>query len=100
MVLWDLQLVIEFPPGASILIPSAAIYHSNTSINPEERRYSFTQFSAGGLFRWVDNGFRTMKLHVKDMSKEEMECFKNNLSEQLQTGLSLYSIWDYTKSVQ
>ncbi|KII87535.1 hypothetical protein PLICRDRAFT_112987, partial [Plicaturopsis crispa FD-325 SS-3] len=60
-VLWDLGLVIEFPPGATILIPSAVLKHSNTSIRPGETRYSFTQYCAGGLFRWVYNGFRTDK---------------------------------------
>ncbi|KJA12682.1 hypothetical protein HYPSUDRAFT_210239 [Hypholoma sublateritium FD-334 SS-4] len=24
-----------------------------------EKRASFTQYSAGGLFRWVDNGYKT-----------------------------------------
>ncbi|KAJ7054565.1 hypothetical protein C8F01DRAFT_1221296 [Mycena amicta] len=29
LILWDLRLVIEFPPGALILIPSATLSHSN-----------------------------------------------------------------------
>ncbi|KAJ7301490.1 hypothetical protein DFH08DRAFT_993725 [Mycena albidolilacea] len=59
LVLWDLRLIIRFPPGSTILIPSALLRHSNIGIGPNERRYSFTQYSAAGLFRWVDNGFRT-----------------------------------------
>jgi hypothetical protein len=59
LVLWDLRLIIHFPPGSTILIPSAILRHSNIGIGPNERRYSFTQYSAAGLFRWVDNGFRT-----------------------------------------
>lgn len=51
IVLWDLGLVIEFPPGSTILIPSAAIAHSNTPVACHENRASFTQFTAGGLFR-------------------------------------------------
>ncbi|KAK7433620.1 hypothetical protein VKT23_020675 [Stygiomarasmius scandens] len=51
LILWDLGLVIEFPPGATILIPSAYLKHSNTTIGPGERRYSFTQYTAGGIFR-------------------------------------------------
>ncbi|KAF4584794.1 hypothetical protein EYR38_002025 [Pleurotus pulmonarius] len=57
LVLWDLRVVIRFPPGSTLLIPSALIRHSNTSIGAGERRYSVAQYSAGGLFRWVDNGF-------------------------------------------
>ncbi|KAI0628282.1 hypothetical protein C8Q77DRAFT_1068206, partial [Trametes polyzona] len=61
LLLWDLNIMIEFPPGALILIPSAILRHSNTSIGEDERRYSFTQYSAGGLFRWVECGCRTQK---------------------------------------
>jgi hypothetical protein len=61
LVLWELGLVVEFPPGSTILIPSATISHCNTSIQPGETRYSMTQYCAGGLFRWVEFGFRTKK---------------------------------------
>ncbi|KAJ7898755.1 hypothetical protein B0H13DRAFT_2234274 [Mycena leptocephala] len=61
LVLWDLNLVVEFPAGALILLPSATIAHSNVPVQEGERRVSFTQFSAGGIFRYVDNGFRTVE---------------------------------------
>ncbi|KAI0039278.1 hypothetical protein FA95DRAFT_1612697 [Auriscalpium vulgare] len=32
LVLWDLKLVIKFPPGSMILIPSAILTHSNTPV--------------------------------------------------------------------
>lgn len=57
LVLWDLKYVVRFPPGSTIIIPSAMIRHSNTPIGTDETRYSYAQYSAGGLFRWVDNGF-------------------------------------------
>ncbi|KAF4586922.1 hypothetical protein EYR40_010939 [Pleurotus pulmonarius] len=44
------------PPGATLLIPSALVQHSNLPIQNGERQYSMTQYSAGGLFRWVRNG--------------------------------------------
>lgn len=59
LILWDLKLVIEFPSGSTILIPSATLIHSNVPVQDGEQRASFTQYSSGGLFRWVDNGFRT-----------------------------------------
>ncbi|KAJ7038729.1 hypothetical protein C8F04DRAFT_950891, partial [Mycena alexandri] len=46
LILWDLKLIIRFPPGASILIPSAILRHANVKIQPGERRYSFTQTTA------------------------------------------------------
>jgi hypothetical protein len=47
LVLWDLQLVIEFPPGSTILLPSVVIRHSNVAIQKGKERYSFTQYTAG-----------------------------------------------------
>jgi hypothetical protein len=46
LVLWDLKIVIEFPPGSTILISSGAIRHSNIAIRQSETRYSFTQYTA------------------------------------------------------
>nr|GAT52793.1 predicted protein [Mycena chlorophos] len=56
LILWDLKRFIRFPPGATIAIPSALLRHSNVQIQQDETRYSFTQFAAGGLFRFVENG--------------------------------------------
>jgi hypothetical protein len=53
MVLWDLDLAIEFPPYSTIFLPSTIITHSNTAIGSTERRSSITQYNAAGLFRWV-----------------------------------------------
>ena len=54
LVLWDFQLVVRFPPGSTILIPSALLCHSNTPIQPGEKRHSIVQYVAGGVARWVD----------------------------------------------
>ncbi|KAJ7055502.1 hypothetical protein C8F01DRAFT_1211582 [Mycena amicta] len=51
LILWDLRLVIRFPPGSTIFIPSALLLHSNSPIQAGETRSSFVQYSAGGLFR-------------------------------------------------
>ncbi len=63
IILWDAKLIIEFPPGATILIPSAILRHSNVAVADGETRYSLTQYFAGGLFRWVKCGFRTLKAY-------------------------------------
>lgn len=57
LYLVELGLIIEFPPGSVILIPSSTVRHGNTPIADHETRYSFTLFAAGGLFRWVDHGY-------------------------------------------
>ncbi|KAK1217404.1 hypothetical protein PQX77_019944 [Marasmius sp. AFHP31] len=59
LILWELKLVIDFPPGSTVLIPSAVITHSNTRIAEGDERTSFTQYTAGAIFRWVDNGGMT-----------------------------------------
>ncbi|EJF56443.1 hypothetical protein DICSQDRAFT_71517, partial [Dichomitus squalens LYAD-421 SS1] len=62
LILWDLRLIIEFPPGTTILIPSAILRHSNAPLaSPEETRHAFIQYSAGGLFRWSECGHQTQK---------------------------------------
>ncbi|KAF5335441.1 hypothetical protein D9758_017826 [Tetrapyrgos nigripes] len=70
LVLWDLKLVIDFPAGSTILIPSAYLRHSNTVISPREKRYSFTQYTAGAIFRYVEDGMRT---HASMSAKERKE---------------------------
>ncbi|KAM6490140.1 hypothetical protein JOM56_014459, partial [Amanita muscaria] len=66
LVLWDLGLVVEFPAGLTILIPSTLIVHSNTSIQPQETHFSIVHYAAGGLFQWVQNGCMTDKT-LKEM---------------------------------
>ncbi len=70
LFLRQLRLVIEFPPYATIHIPSAILRHGNVPIQEGETRTSVTQYAAGGLFRWVDYGFRTWKtLEEQDPAK-------------------------------
>ncbi|KAH9899134.1 hypothetical protein C8Q73DRAFT_604051, partial [Cubamyces lactineus] len=56
IVLWNLKKVIEFPPAATIFIPSAVIEHFNLAVEPGDQRLSITQYTAGALFRWVKAG--------------------------------------------
>ena len=45
LVLWDLKVVLEFPPYSTIFIPSAIVMHSNTTVAEGETRYSVTQYT-------------------------------------------------------
>lgn len=58
LVLFELGIYIDFPPGATILLSSACFLHGNVPIRPGERRFSFTQFSAGALMQWTAYGFK------------------------------------------
>ncbi|KAJ7105440.1 hypothetical protein C8R43DRAFT_906657 [Mycena crocata] len=68
----QLKLVIDFPSGASMLIPSVFITHGNTPIQPHETRFSFTQYAAGGLMRWVKYGFRSSKSVLATLGGSEL----------------------------
>ncbi|KIK54319.1 hypothetical protein GYMLUDRAFT_140054, partial [Collybiopsis luxurians FD-317 M1] len=59
LILWELKLVINFPHGTTILIPSAVIMHSNMPVVKGDVRISFTQYTAGGILHWVENGCMT-----------------------------------------
>lgn len=90
LVLSDLQLVIEFPPGSLILIPSATLTHSNLPVGEGECRASFTQYCGGNLFRYIDNGFRTEKQFAKEdpLGYRQMCALK---ASRWQEGLDLLS---------
>ncbi|KAJ4478729.1 hypothetical protein C8J55DRAFT_430042, partial [Lentinula edodes] len=59
LILWDFKLILEFPPGATILLPSALIRHSNLPVAVGETRISVTQYTAGGVRQWLEYGGRT-----------------------------------------
>jgi len=72
LVLWDLGIVVRFPPGATALIPSALVHHSNAGIASGEKRYSLAFYCSGGLFRYLDYAGR---LGI-DFKKEDPEGYK------------------------
>ncbi|KAJ8083319.1 hypothetical protein PM082_009191 [Marasmius tenuissimus] len=73
LIVWDLKIVIEFPPGTTILLPSAIFRHSNVAIGKSEKRYSITQYSAGSLFRWVEHGFQLEDSFYDSLTPDELE---------------------------
>ncbi|KAJ7294034.1 hypothetical protein C8J57DRAFT_1041324 [Mycena rebaudengoi] len=93
LVLWDLRLLIEFPAGSTILLPSATITHSNLPVRDGEQRGSFTQYTAGGLMQYVDNGFRTEKELAAD-DPEEYARLCGQKEERWQMGLGMFSTLD------
>jgi len=97
LILPDLQLVIEFPPGSTILIPSAIMRHGNTPIQEGESRFSFTQYCAGGLIRWVNHGFRT----EKSLRADDYEAWKEmNLDKGARAAWALGLFSKYTELEQ
>ncbi|KAJ7810266.1 hypothetical protein B0H13DRAFT_1667561 [Mycena leptocephala] len=91
LILWDCKLILEFPPGCTILIPSAAIFHSNIPIASNERRFSFTQYTAGGLFRWVEHDFQTEEAYFEGLSREERLEEKELGLQRAREGAAMFS---------
>lgn len=92
LILWDLGLIIRFPPGSTILIPSALLCHSFTSIREHETRYSFTQYTAGGLFRWVDDGCQSQKDAVEKLSPSEIRAREDAMKTRFTNGVSMMGV--------
>lgn len=91
LILWDAHLVLEFPAGTTVLIPSAVISHSNTAIACHERRFSFTQYTAGALFRWVDNGFKRSVDYLASLDEDALAEHRKKEEGRWKVGLSLFS---------
>ncbi|KAJ7741229.1 hypothetical protein B0H14DRAFT_2637858 [Mycena olivaceomarginata] len=94
LILWDLRLVIRFPPGSTILIPSAVIRHSNVPVRAHEYRASFVQYTAGGLFRWVRNKFQTDESWERSATKEEKITREEENKRRWEEGMKMYSVLD------
>lgn len=71
LVVWNLGLILCFPSASSIIINSAIVRHSNLPIQPGEKRYSITQYSAGATFRFRANGFRNDKDRLARATPQE-----------------------------
>ncbi|KAJ6470097.1 hypothetical protein C8R47DRAFT_988947, partial [Mycena vitilis] len=94
LILWDLRLIIRFPPGSTIMIPSALLRHSNISIQQGEHRYSFTQFTAGGLFRWVYNGNKSDKAFYEGASSDDVHRREADRAVRWEDGLQMFMVWN------
>jgi hypothetical protein len=90
LILWELGLVVEFPAGSTIFLPSAVVSHSNVPIAQGETRYSFTQYAAGALFQWVESGFQMLKTQKKSLSTAQRMDLENKNKDRWNMGLGLF----------
>ncbi|PPR07613.1 hypothetical protein CVT24_004166 [Panaeolus cyanescens] len=93
MLLDDLKLAIEFPPNSLMLIPSAIIKHGNAAVAEGELRASFTQFSPGNLFRFIDCGFQT-EASLKLSDEEKYGRMMDLKRSRWRDGIGLWSTVD------
>ncbi|GAW01128.1 hypothetical protein LENED_002707 [Lentinula edodes] len=93
LVLWDLGLIIRFPPDSTILFPSALITHSTIPIQAHETRYAMIQYSSGGLFRWRNNGFQSDKSFLEHATAEERAEREASRASRWKLGLQKFTRW-------
>jgi hypothetical protein len=98
LVLWDCNLIIRFPPGSTIFIPSAMVAHMNTPIQKGETRYSIVKYSAAGLFRFVANGCMTDKEWGLTATEEEKKAREEAKKNRWKIGLEMLSTLDEVAS--
>lgn len=77
LILWELRLIIEFPHGHTILIPSATVTHFNTPVADAETRMSMTQYCAGSVLRYADNLGST----DKDLRRKNKALYEQNQAD-------------------
>ncbi|KAF8184123.1 hypothetical protein K438DRAFT_1766566 [Mycena galopus ATCC 62051] len=94
LILWDFRLVIRFPLGSTILLPSAIIRHSNVPVGVHETRSSFVQYTAGGIFRWIRNGFMTDDDFELRVSSAEKAARAAEAETRWEEGLKMFSTID------
>ncbi|TFK60200.1 hypothetical protein BDN72DRAFT_779712, partial [Pluteus cervinus] len=98
LVLFDLGLMIEFPPGSVILLPSGILRHGNTTVQDHEERYSIAQYCAGGLLRWVKYGHQTAASirnnNSKLKAKEILAGLDGDHADRVEEALGLFSTLD------
>lgn len=68
--------------------------HGNTPIQAGDQRLGLTQYAAGGLFRWVENGF-CKAVDAEEATRSKMELEDDGRYEHL---LDLYSHYNCLSS--
>lgn len=96
LVLWDLGMVLEFPAGTCICLPSALITHSNIPIQEKETRMSFTQYCSGEVFRYIENAFRT-DINMKKYDPAILSYRKNIRKNRIKESYKMFSKIDDLK---
>ncbi|KAL1687700.1 hypothetical protein GGG16DRAFT_61569 [Schizophyllum commune] len=91
IILRELRLVIRFPPGASIIIPSALLTHHNTRIAEHETRYSVTQYTAGAIFRFVEHDCKLDTEYYTGLDAAELQAARSANLSRWRRGVAMLS---------
>lgn len=88
IILWELGVVVDFPPGTVALLPSADITHGNTALGESDGRTSITWYTAGSLFQYSDAGMGTQG--ELDLHPEKKEEYQRRVRDRTDEALRLF----------
>jgi hypothetical protein len=75
-------------------MPSAIIRHSNIPVQLHEKHFSFVQYTAGGLFRWIHNGYMTDEDFLKNSMMVEKASREKAVETRWEEGVQMFSSID------
>ncbi|KAJ7369225.1 hypothetical protein DFH08DRAFT_797006 [Mycena albidolilacea] len=75
------------------ILASALVQHSNVPIRTHEKRSPITQYTAGGLFRWVRNGCKT-DTAFQCSASEEKAARSTEHAQRWEEGVKMFSVVD------
>jgi hypothetical protein len=87
LYLEDMHMELEVAAGDVVFIPSACVTHGNRPIQANETRYSFTLYTAGSIFSWVENGNKS----TKDLEEAKQKRRQQEGPQRWKNGWELYN---------
>ncbi|KAJ7277029.1 hypothetical protein C8J57DRAFT_1504867 [Mycena rebaudengoi] len=91
LILWDEGLVIRFPVGATVLFPAALMCYSFCAVKEGETHYTFSQYTPGGLLRYIENDYRCDADLEEFARYREKERLHERRERRLGAAIKMYS---------
>lgn len=73
LVLHEPRKILALEPGRVVLFPSAIVTHETIPISPGEWRSGVTGYAAGGLWRYMAQGFATRAVFEATAGEAELD---------------------------
>ncbi|KIO18603.1 hypothetical protein M407DRAFT_83752, partial [Tulasnella calospora MUT 4182] len=90
LVLHEPRKILALDPGRVILFPSALLTHETIPIAKGEWRSGMTGYAAGGLWRFIAQGFATRGASEATASPEELEQHDRQGPQRWKVGLDRF----------
>ncbi|KAL1741229.1 hypothetical protein HDZ31DRAFT_45894 [Schizophyllum fasciatum] len=91
LIIREFRTVIRFPPGSTAAIPSSLVTHYNTDIAPGESRYSVTQYTSGGIFRFVEHGLQLDEQYYSSLDAAGKRAAMQDNASRWKKGVAMLS---------